>query len=84
MLIIIILIIVVIAFMWIKRKKNSFNYPISIPLSNGKYIDYINFDSAASTLPFSNIMNKLITFSPYYSNIHRGAGYCSVVSTNLY
>lgn len=67
-----------------RKHRELFNYPVKVPLFDGERVNYVNFDSAASTLPFNNIMCRLNKFIPYYSNIHRGAGYCSVVSTDLY
>ncbi len=44
---------------------------------------YIFFDNAASTPPFKRVMEVLSRFLPYYSNVHRGTGYKSFVSTEL-
>lgn len=56
----------------------------SIPLANGSYIGAINFDNAATTPPLAYVMDQLIKFSPWYSSIHRGAGYKSQLSSSLY
>lgn len=58
-----------------------FHYPTRTPLLNGKHTNYINFDNAASTLPFKSIQCQLENTLRYYSNIHRGTGYCSLYST---
>ena len=50
-----------------------------VPLVNS-----INFDNAATTPPLFCVLDDIIHFSPYYSSIHRGEGYKSQVSTNLY
>lgn len=42
-----------------------------IPLKNGKLVTAINFDNAATTPPFNYVMEKVVSFSPYYSSIHR-------------
>ncbi len=55
-----------------------------IPLKNKKYITAINFDNAATTPPFKHVLDELVKFSPWYSSIHRGAGYKSQLSSNLY
>lgn len=57
---------------------------IKVPLKNGTYLPYINFDNAATTPPFVSVMNKIVEFSPWYSSIHRGAGYKSEVSSDIY
>ena len=55
-----------------------------IPLPNGKVVTAINFDNAATTPPFTSVMNTLNNFAPWYSSIHRGTGYKSVYSSDLY
>jgi selenocysteine lyase/cysteine desulfurase len=55
-----------------------------VPLANGSYITAVNFDNAASTPPFISVLNDIIKFAPWYSSIHRGNGYKSVFSTNIY
>lgn len=55
-----------------------------IPLGNGKRVTAINFDNAATTPPFASVMQEITDFAPYYSSIHRGKGYKSVLSSKLY
>lgn len=55
-----------------------------IPLDNGSYTTGINFDNAATTPPFLSVIKEVDSFIPWYSSVHRGKGYKSVVSTNLY
>ncbi|KRQ86200.1 putative cysteine desulfurase [Caloramator mitchellensis] len=55
-----------------------------IPLKNRKWTKYINFDNAATTPPFKSVMEAINYFAPWYSSIHRGTGYKSIVSTELY
>ena len=56
----------------------------NIPLTDQTYTTAINFDNAATTPPFNHVMNEIVKFSPWYSSIHRGAGYKSQVSSKLY
>lgn len=56
----------------------------SVPLSNGGYVTAINFDNAATTPPFTAVMQAINNFSPWYSSIHRGTGYKSQYSSELY
>lgn len=51
---------------------------------NGIYKKYINLDNAATTPPFVSVINEINKFAPYYSSIHRGEGYKSELSTNIY
>jgi len=55
-----------------------------IPLSNGQLTTAINFDNAASTPPFVSVMEEITKFSTMYSSIHRGTGYKSQVSSQLF
>ncbi|WZL72676.1 aminotransferase class V-fold PLP-dependent enzyme [Clostridiaceae bacterium 35-E11] len=55
-----------------------------IPLRNGAWVKAINFDNAATTPPFRSVLQEIINFSPWYSSIHRGTGYKSQLSSNVY
>lgn len=54
------------------------------PLLNGDYVPAINFDNAATTPPFIAVMTQITNFTPWYSSIHRGKGYKSILSSDLY
>lgn len=77
--------------MFFKKKyniRNIRNYVVGIdkkaPLHNGKKINYVNFDNAASTPTLVPILNKISSFLEWYSSIHRGTGYKSKISTAVY
>lgn len=55
-----------------------------IPLPNGSFVTPINFDNAATTPPFVNVLQEIISFAPMYSSAHRTSGYKSWFSTELY
>lgn len=55
-----------------------------VPLLNGGYTTAINFDNAATTPPFCTVLNAINDFCPWYSSIHRGKGYKSVLSSDIY
>ncbi len=55
-----------------------------IPLSNGQLVTSINFDNAATTPPFSSVLQSVVSFAPWYSSIHRGTGYKSQYSSEIY
>jgi len=55
-----------------------------VPLLNGEHVTAINFDNAATTPPFFSVMKEINNFAPWYSSIHRGTGYKSVLSSNLF
>lgn len=55
-----------------------------VPVASGRYVTAINFDNAATTPPFYSVMREIINFAPWYSSVHRGAGYKSIVSSDIY
>jgi selenocysteine lyase/cysteine desulfurase len=55
-----------------------------IPLIDGKYTTAINFDNAATTPPFHAVMKEIEEFVPWYSSVHRGTGYKSILTSNIY
>lgn len=57
---------------------------VKIPLADGRYKTAINFDNAATTPPFRSVMQQINNFAPWYSSVHRGAGFKSVLSSNMY
>lgn len=57
---------------------------VKVPVIGGNLTNYINFDNAASTPPFRKAFDTIAEFSKYYSNIHRGSGFKSEISTAAY
>lgn len=55
-----------------------------VPLFDGRRARYVNLDSAASTPAFVRVQQAVERFLPWYSSVHRGAGYKSRLSTHLY
>lgn len=55
-----------------------------VPLINNQLVKYINFDNAATTPPLKAVMECINNYAPWYSSIHRGKGYKSLLSTKLY
>lgn len=55
-----------------------------VPLLNGDYRAYINFDNAASTPALNPVYYTVNEFLKWYSSVHRGAGYKSRVATQAY
>ncbi|WP_026476885.1 aminotransferase class V-fold PLP-dependent enzyme [Alkaliphilus transvaalensis] len=56
----------------------------TVPLRNGRLVPAINFDNAATTPPFSTVVQDVINFSPWYSSVHRGTGFKSQFSSHFY
>jgi cysteine desulfurase/selenocysteine lyase len=55
-----------------------------VPLVTNEYVTAINFDNAATTPPLYSVMQEIEDFAPWYSSIHRGAGYKSILSSDIY
>lgn len=52
-----------------------------VPLLDGSGRVFINFDNASSTPTFLPVQNKVNEFCRWYSNVHRGAGFKSRLSS---
>lgn len=57
---------------------------VPVPLCDGGETRYVNLDNAASTPPLRAVVDAVDAAVPWYSSVHRGAGYLSRVSTALY
>lgn len=55
-----------------------------VRISSGNYIKAINFDNAATTPPFNNILVKITKYAEIYGSIGRGTGYKSEMTTKIY
>lgn len=55
-----------------------------VPITGGQFVPAINFDNAATTPPFVSVMKGITNFAPWYSSIHRGKGYKSRMTSNIY
>lgn len=55
-----------------------------VPTLSGEMKNYINFDNAASTPSLKSVLEAIHQFMPWYSSIHRGAGFKSQLSTMVY
>ena len=55
-----------------------------VPLLDGTLSAYVNLDNAASTPAFSEVMETITNFMPFYSSVHRGTGFKSRLSTVAY
>ncbi len=55
-----------------------------VPRVQGGELRYVNFDYAASAPALQSVADCVAEALPYYSSVHRGAGYASQVSTQLY
>lgn len=65
-------------------RKHVVGIDTKVPTRSGNRVNYINFDNAASTPTFRPVLNKVIEFLDWSSSIHRGTGYKSMISTEVY
>ena len=57
---------------------------LEVPLVSGETVRYANLDNAASTSSLAVVQEAVCELLPWYSSVHRGAGFASVVSTEAY
>jgi selenocysteine lyase/cysteine desulfurase len=55
-----------------------------VPCVDGKDRPYLSCDTAASTGALEPVLARVTEFLPWYSSVHRGAGYKSQQSTDAY
>lgn len=57
---------------------------VRVPVLGGGERRYVNLDNAASTPPFSSVLKTVNRFSRWYSNVHRGMGFKSQLSSHAF
>ncbi len=55
-----------------------------VPCVDGQERPYLSCDAAASTPAFPSVLAAVQDFLPWYSSVHRGAGYKSQRATEAY
>jgi selenocysteine lyase/cysteine desulfurase len=55
-----------------------------VPVLDGPDRPYIFLDNAASTPPFRRVAQRVMDFLPWYSGVHRGTGFKSLLSTEMF
>ena len=55
-----------------------------VPCADGTERPYLSLDAAASTAALGPVLARVEEFLPWYSSVHRGAGYKSQVATRAY
>jgi len=55
-----------------------------VPLLDGSFTIYTNLDNSASTPAFRRVKEKMDEVFTWYSSVHRGSGFKSLLSTHLY
>ncbi|MFI0404293.1 aminotransferase class V-fold PLP-dependent enzyme [Actinomadura sp. 3N508] len=57
---------------------------VPVPVRDGRHVPYANLDYAASAPCLEAVHEAVTRALPYYSSVHRGAGYASQVTTGAY
>ncbi|MBF9071061.1 aminotransferase class V-fold PLP-dependent enzyme [Streptacidiphilus fuscans] len=57
---------------------------VEVPLVSGEKVTYAALDYAASAPALQRVWDDVAAYAPYYGSVHRGAGYLSQLSTDLY
>ncbi|MFJ8904113.1 aminotransferase class V-fold PLP-dependent enzyme [Streptomyces sp. NPDC102351] len=57
---------------------------VAVPLVTGGEVTYAALDYAASAPALQRVWNDVAAYAPYYGSVHRGAGYLSQLSTDLF
>ena len=65
-------------------RKNIIGINQEVPTIHKKKLRYINFDNAASTPALLPVVEEMQDFLGWYSGVHRGTGYKSLLSSQVY
>lgn len=65
-------------------RQNVLGIKQKVPVNQSQKVNYINFDNAASTPALQSVMKEVGDFLSWYSGVHRGTGYKSLLSSQLY
>jgi selenocysteine lyase/cysteine desulfurase len=57
---------------------------VLVPLVTGDEVPYAALDYAASAPALKRVWDDVAAYAPYYGSVHRGAGYLSQLSTDLF
>ncbi|WP_327663719.1 MULTISPECIES: aminotransferase class V-fold PLP-dependent enzyme [unclassified Streptomyces] len=57
---------------------------VTVPLVHGGEVTYAALDYAASAPALQRVWDDVAAYAPYYGSVHRGAGYLSQLSTDLF
>ncbi|MET8626901.1 aminotransferase class V-fold PLP-dependent enzyme [Kitasatospora sp. NPDC004669] len=59
-------------------------HDVQVPLASGEKVGYAALDYAASSPALQRVWDDVAAYAPYYGSVHRGAGYLSQLSTDLF
>ncbi|MDX9759167.1 MAG: aminotransferase class V-fold PLP-dependent enzyme [Bacteroidota bacterium] len=55
-----------------------------VPLLDGTRVPYVFLDNGASTPSFRHALDVMAEFMPFYSGVHRGTGFKSILATQVF
>ncbi len=65
-------------------RRETIGIDTEVPVLDGSRRRYIFLDNAASTPSFARVMNSIEEFLPWYSGVHRGTGFKSLLATEAF
>ncbi len=65
-------------------RNNIHGINIKVPVLGKKKTPFIFFDNAASTPPLKSVLQQMNEFMKWYSGVHRGTGYKSLIASRVY
>lgn len=69
---------------WTDLRKEIVGTEICVPVLDGSERPYIFLDNAASTPAFKAVVDAVEQFLPWYSGVHRGTGFKSLLATEVF
>ena len=65
-------------------RANIIGIETEVPLLDGSRVPYVFLDNGASTPSFRHALDVMEQFMPFYSGVHRGTGFKSLLATKVY
>jgi selenocysteine lyase/cysteine desulfurase len=65
-------------------RPNIMGIDTEVPLLDGSRVPYVFLDNGASTPSFRHAFEVMAEFMPFYSGVHRGTGFKSILATQVY
>lgn len=65
-------------------RPNILGIDTMVPLLDGRRVPYVFLDNGASTPSFRHALEVMAEFMPFYSGVHRGTGFKSILATHVF
>ena len=65
-------------------RSNIVGIDTEVPILDGSRVPYVFLDNGASTPTFRHVLNVMSDFMQFYSGVHRGTGFKSILSTRAF